>query len=253
MNIGLINEALINKTMEDSNLEPYFSFIDDFSKSAYLICEFYVFNNIKKFNTKDSSKEILISFIKENLEILKSFDKKTILNERKKLDVYKNLPIQENILINAIDNIIQESIIKPKIKCDVNNIYKSYDIIFEELKKENNTINTDKIDNPINETVSVKEIDFIIKNSEKKFKEKYFDLLNEEEQKILKTVLNGSTKDKKILFENLKNKALSDIEKNKEEISEHIYESSISKINSMSTKNNIDLDESILDLIKIVY
>ena len=252
MNIGLINEALIIKSTNDFKTDLYESFIDKISNSDYLINEYNVYNNIKNFNTKDVSKDFLVNFIKENIDILKSYDKKTISNERKKLNYLNNLPLKENILLSAISTIIEESVIKPKNKSDINIIYKNYDVIFEELNKKQNKNIVEEVSS-LNEKITIDEVDFIISNAQKSLKEKYDSLLSEEEQKVLKIVINGSTNDKKLLFENLKTKALKNIEDNKNEITEQIYKSSISKINSMSTNDDSILEESIINLIKIIY
>lgn len=252
MNIGLINEALIIKSTNDFKTDLYESFIDKISNSDYLINEYNVYNNIKNFNTKDVSKDFLVNFIKENIDILKSYDKKTISNERKKLNYLNNLPLKENVLLSAISTIIEESVIKPKNKSDINVIYKNYDVIFEELNKKQNKNIVEEVSS-LNEKITIDEVDFIISNAQKSLKEKYDSLLSEEEQKVLKIVINGSTNDKKLLFENLKTKALKNIEDNKNEITEQIYKSSISKINSMSTNDDSLLEESIINLIKIIY
>lgn len=252
MNIGLINEALIIKSTNDFKTDLYESFIDKISNSDYLINEYNVYNNIKNFNTKDVSKDFLVNFIKENIDILKSYDKKTISNERKKLNYLNNLPLKENVLLSAISTIIEESVIKPKNKSDINIIYKNYDVIFEELNKKQNKNIVEEVSS-LNEKITIDEVDFIISNAQKSLKEKYDSLLSEEEQKVLKIVINGSTNDKKLLFENLKTKALKNIEDNKNEITEQIYKSSISKINSMSTNDDSILEESIINLIKIIY
>lgn len=252
MNIGLINEALIIKSTNDFKTDLYESFIDKISNSDYLINEYNVYNNIKNFNTKDVSKDFLVNFIKENIDILKSYDKKTISNERKKLNYLNNLPLKENVLLSAISTIIEESVIKPKNKSDINVIYKNYDVIFEELNKKQNKNIVEEVSS-LNEKITIDEVDFIISNAQKSLKEKYDSLLSEEEQKVLKIVINGSTNDKKLLFENLKTKALKNIEDNKNEITEQIYKSSISKINSMSTNDDSILEESIINLIKIIY
>lgn len=250
MNIGIINETLIKKAIEENNNQLYESFINIVSDSDYLMSEYVVFNNIKNFNILESTKANLTDFIKENIELLKSYKPSIIKVERKKLVNFLSYINEENTLFQNIGIIIEEQVVRPKNKSDIAKAYNSYNNIFNILTEKKTNITDNKTD--LKESITYEELDSVLKNMEKIFVQKYSTELSEDEQKILAVVINGNNEDKKILFEELKTKALNSIEESKEDLSQHIYESSKEKIMTLP-QDNVLLESSLLDLIEILY
>lgn len=251
MNISSLNEVLINNLLENSShsKEKYNLFIEKIVNSKYLMAEFKTYDNILNFKPADKSD--LINYINENIEVIKSFDLKKVEKEHEELgNIFKEEieKIHNDKQINkSINKIINEKL-KDKTDYNINEVYNSYDIIFNELTTKLKPKNPNSLENKIDH----EEIDLILKKANTILKEKYSDLLSEEEKKALRLINKGSYGDLKTLFEEWKTKALNEIEIEKESIDNELYDTTINKIKDLSSEKD-QIEESLIKLSEILF
>lgn len=223
INIGIVktmishkakDEFLVNNTLNESKtiISHFYRLVEG---SEILRKEFNLFRNLE---SKHIPNDVLATrYIDENVQIFSKYTPEEVLKEHAKLAPYIedynfSTVLAENKikLYDAINNLILETSKKNNDTPDVDIIHESFVTILSNLveKKKDNLkehINSFNIPKNIDPTI-------LLEVAMRKFNEKY-SILNEEENKIVKTLVIGSEENKKEIFESLRSENLSIISK----------------------------------------
>lgn len=222
----LMIESIINK--DDKGKKLFNKFLKTISENKSLTEQYLIYNNLqnKKFDDPSDAKE----YIKENIELLKSLDKKhiTVGNDyfSKLLKGVKIIKENETFYndINFLVNSEKNATNIDKIQESINNLTKKM------LEKEEETVVTESIHLPPSMYAN------ILVN---KFNTKYSEI-TESEREILKTVLNGTKEDKKSLFESVKRDCIDNIDNKLNESSDVEIKDKLLKVKDKLLNTDFD-------------
>ena len=239
-NIGISNSIIVNKINqinENENIELkriISEYIEIIKNSPILTLEFKRYNNIEN---KYIDNDVLANrYIDNNIKLFEIYTIDEILNERKKIVKFLNNnniltegKIKKIKLYESINNLIINSI------CDYSEI--DVDLIHESLITVLNHLKRPKI---VNETIKLKLNNDIVEIAVKLFNKKY-NLLENDDKKLIKKLINYSYEDKINLFNDIKTNALNELKNHRSEILNERIDKAIKKINDMNnTTNNIN-------------
>lgn len=206
-NLGFVKTSILSNLNESSALK---GFVDLLKESECLKIELSIFDNIEKKHI--TNEDLAIKYIDENINLLKEkgFTKETFEAENRKL-----IPLIEGLklatstkkeLYENIHTLIYESL-SGKKSTNVNRLHDSFTYVLEYLK------NNDK--KTIIESVELPQLpkemvvnDFLLKTAIQEFNKKYTEILTEEEQEILKSVINENKNSKETTFSSIKENTL---------------------------------------------
>ncbi len=183
----LVSESISNKNEDYKNL--FKKYIQTIKENKVLKTQFLVISNLE--NKIESDREKAIQFVKENIDLITSFNKKEILEANEKL---------HNILLSKIEDVdyphktLHENISKLIFtKKNPNNL----DVIIETSGEIVNHILNNKI-KEVNEIIDLP-ISMISTMMIDKYNEKY-STLEESDRKILKSIIDSNDDDMKKMY-----------------------------------------------------
>lgn len=236
MNLGLIREH-ITKSLLNNDTNKVKSFINTIKNDKNILEELSVYGLIESLNNVDNNN---INMIIESLE--KYDDRKNKLKKiYERYGVTKNNNI--NILYEAINVLIEN---KYKKKSAIK-LIEAYNIINTHINQNKNNLNivaAESKDNNINNDYK-KLFPYITKN----INESYNDL-NENDNKLINVIINGSITDKRFMFEEIKQRSLDMINTlSEDDMGIEMKEQTLNKINEMDADcDETTLEETILTL-----
>lgn len=233
---------LVDKT--NNFIDLYESYLNTIKSSPILMIQYLIFENLSK-NDMEYSESL--RYIDENMNSLKKYSKKEIINENKKLQKFdlKDIKLNQNkINLNKnIHNIINESVLK-KIP-NINILHESTNYLVTSLT-------TKKILKESIERNEYKLDDFI--NVVKRKLDESFESYDNDEIEFLYAYMNENNEKVRDLFEGFKQKAKNILNENKQNISADMFEKSINYIDGMlyEDKTVIDNLEKLLEFKNLV-
>jgi len=248
---GTFSEVLLESTNNIFGKKKIKEFVNILKESDLLKTEYMIFSNLE--NKYINNDTLITKYIDENISLLKKYTKQNLISEHKKLDQFIDesvILLDENQvkLYENIHSLIYESLDGHIANTDVDKLYDSFTYVFEHIKKPKIAIveseSNIKLDSSLN-------TDLVIERALSKFNER-FTSLSEEEKKILNTIAFAEEKDKKALFETLKNEGLNKLTELKTKgIHEDKVNESIEKVKGMQySKNTLTEDVIHLNLLK---
>lgn len=220
---------------DNSGKDLYRNFIKTLNESEILKTQFIIYKNIedKKFKSEISA----VEYLKENLSLLGTFDKKQIVSENKKLySLLKEFksPYLKEFKLEDERNTLFESLniltTKDKTVETINEIHNGFEVIKNQLLTDTISINEDS--HFVKENINV---DKFLETVVTKYNEKYSEI-SESDKKLIKVLRTGDDTSKESLF--------------KEMVSETIL-----LVNNKLTENkqNIDIREKLLDVKENIF
>jgi len=249
INIGVIKYILTQKNkdiflQEDTTIKntEIIEFLNVVKNSPILKLENKVFQNIE--NKTILNESLAMRYIDKNIKLFEVYTKDELINEHKKIEKFLNgIDINETKeikLYNAITDLIIESISENE-KIDVDTIHESFIIVLNHVMEEKNKNEIENTDEIINEEV--------LKIAINKFNEKY-SKLNENEFKLLNTLLEKDFSQKMVLFEEFKNNIFDKLNNINDDSYKEKIDETVNKINLIvNTETNID--DNILNLYEL--
>lgn len=250
INIGIVNLVVSNK-LKDSyfknemiteSKEQINEFFDVVKTSPVLQLEFKVFNNIEG---KHVENEILAKdYIDNHIKLFEIYTIEEIDAEREKLKKF----VTENIvagsydvdkvdLYNAIDTLINETLESYNNK-DIDKMHEALMLVLKHVQTPKKVLLESVDVQPIN--------DDVIEIAVEKYNEKY-ESLNEDDKKLLKTLIKASTAEKQELLETLKTESLVMLEGINKNGTQDKIAKAIQKIKEM-VYNQGTVDDNIIGL-----
>lgn len=180
----ILAESLLKKDKEKNKL--FKQYVKLIKENKILKAQFLVYNNIE--NKIEENEQKVYQFIQENINFLKQFKKKDILEANEKLS--KLIKISDDKGIDLHEN-ITNLIFTEKTPSSIDSIIESQSKIVDYIKnnKKKEITESHNIPNSLLATLTVD-----------RFNEKYVDL-TESDKVAFKTILNGTEEDKKNLKE----------------------------------------------------
>lgn len=223
----LIN-SYITESQKDLNKKNYKNFIKLISESPILRTQFIVYKNIE--NGYFSSEVSAVEYLKENISLFDTFNKKNIIKENQKLvknltSTYKKVgSIPNNRIHEALHNLI---ILEKKAET-INQLHESFETVKNWL-----TTPKEKISESTPKTkVNPKNFLNIVTQ---KYNEKYSNI-SEEEKKVLKTILSKNNKEKESLLKDMVKESIGLINNSLKDFS-----------------NNLSIKEKLLEAKDVIY
>jgi hypothetical protein len=195
------NKQITNNIIRENNeINLLEKFIKILKNSDILMLEYLVFNNLE--NKTIITSESATRYINDNLKLFNKYNKKTVISENKKLSKIFDVigSIEKNELYEAIDYLILENCSDNKLP-NIDKLHDSFEVVLEHLKKNKET-NKHNIEENLDFDMS-HVINYKIHETFKKHSN-----LSEQEQKILKTIVNSNLEEKINLYETLKEEIL---------------------------------------------
>lgn len=231
MNLGLIREH-ITKSLLNNDSNKVKSFINTIKNDKNILEELSVFGLIESLTNVDN-----INLIIESLD---KYDNRTI----KIKELFNNFYNQKYVisedmgkLYNAISILIENKYKKQSAK----KLLESYEVINNYIKQNNN--NNIAIVESKNDAVITDDYKKLFPYITKNINESYKDL-NENDNKLINVIINGSIAEKRFIFEEIKERSIDMIEKlSEDDMDIEMKEQTLDKINEM----DCDCDEKTLE------
>ena len=228
MNFGTIKniyaksliDSYVTESKKDANKTKYKEFIKTITESPILRTQFIVYKNIE--NGYFPSEVSAVEYLKENISLFDSFNKKDIVKENQKLT--KGLKTVESEKIHeALHNLI---ILEKKAET-INQLHESFEVLKKWLTTPKN----------ISESTKKTNVDpnKFLEIVTQKYNEKY-STISEEEKKILKTILSENESEKETTLKEMIKETISLINKSLKEFG-----------------SNLDVKEKLLDAKDVMY
>ena len=244
INFGYIRGVIISQINESvsNNLKIYGNNLKEFKKlvseDSILNLENIFYNNIE-YAVIDNT-EVASRHINNTLKLFEGISFEDFVKSHNKLLIFKNtndnVIVKNEKLYEAINNLISESI-KDKIEFNPTNYSQSFEVVL------NHIIKPKFKKTKVHETKKY-DLNKFIEVVFEKFEEKYKDLLNESEIGVLKDLTFKNVDDKKILFENLKNGLVDNLN---DKLNETLSED---EVNENGEKQTLIEAKAIMDSIK---
>jgi hypothetical protein len=224
----LMIESIINK--DDKGKKLFNKFLKTIGNNDTLKEQYLIYSNLQntKFDDTTEAKE----YIKENIDLLKSLNKKHIDSGNEyftKLLKGVSLVKENESFYNDINFLVNTN----KNASNINKIQESINNITNRmLEKEEETVVTESIDLPPSMLANILVTKFNTKYSE----------INETEKEIIKTVLNGNKEDKKSLFETVKRECIKNIDNKVNESSDVEIKDKLLKVKDKLLNTNFDYE-----------
>lgn len=235
INIGIVKslissklgESYLNNDSIDETNGLASKFFDVIKDSPILQLELQVFENLEKKNIENDI--IATRYIDNNVKLFEKFSFEELKKEHEKLKRFvdekklKNIATEKNLLFESINNLILQSICEIE-DVDIDVVHESFEIVLNHIKEPKKQIV---------ESVDVDDLnDSVIEIAINKFNKKY-ESLAEEDKSLLKTLIESSLDEKKILLEFYKEKSLEKLNNVETEGIENKINESIEKINTI--------------------
>lgn len=238
-----ICESIIKEEKNTSVL--YDNFLNTLETSPILMLEY---NTIKNIESKILEESKIDYYIEKNISIFNKFNYNDLKEAHKKLNkfnIIKKEDVDEDkiLLYESIENLIFNNL--SDTYPDIDKIHESYEFIHNYMKN-NNYEESNEESNEQDNTFSM---DFFFSKINEKFKEKYKNI-SEKKLKEIKTIIEGDTKEKEKLFEDVKKRTINFIIENFEDKNNFIEEA-VTNIENIKF-NESDLIENIKDFYEIL-
>jgi hypothetical protein len=196
-NFGVIKESLNNLLVgsiikEDTEGKNIFKeYISQLNNDEILKSQYIVYNNIESKHFEDALDAT--EYIKENIEVLRKFDKKSIIESNKKLKsvLSKESDIDSDYKEKELHENITNLIFTPKKASNIDSIQESFSFI-------KNYLLNNKPEEVVTESVELPP-SVLTKMALDKFNQRY-DGIDEGEKKIIKSILNGDESDREQVY-----------------------------------------------------
>lgn len=206
------------------------TFLEVIKESELLQQEFKIFETIE--NKHIANDALATRYIDETIKLFENFTKQEMLDAHENLsqfidETFIDLDPKKKELYEAIDVLLYE-----KAKGgnpDIDAIHEAFETVLEYIKSNVPTANEDNTFTLIDESLNLEDV---VHKSIEKFNQKY-STLNENQRTVLNKLVFGNDKEKKELFESLKEENINILSQiNKNGIEDKINES-ISRISKM--------------------
>jgi hypothetical protein len=235
---NLMIESLIKK--DDSGKKLFSKFLKTIKENKTLKNQYLIYNNLQnvKFDDSIEAKE----FIKENIELLKNLNK----NHIQKGNTYFSKLLKGTNIIKENDSFYQNVnylVNTEKTPSNIKKINETINNIVKVMLEKNNEEET------INETVNIPP-SVLTNLLVTKFNSKYSDI-TESEKELIKTVLNGTNKEKESLFENIKRNCIDTIDTKLNESSDLELKDKLLKVKDKLLNTNFDSENVNSQIVKL--
>jgi hypothetical protein len=237
MNLGLIREH-ISKSLLNNDTNKVKSFINTIKNDKNILEELSVYGLIESLSENTN-----VNLIIESLD---KYDNRTIkIKELFNNFHNKKYVISEDMgkLYNAISILIENKYKKQSAK----KLVESYEVINNYIKQNNN--NNNVVMESKNDSVITGDYKKLFPYITKNIIESYKDL-NENDNKVINVIINGSNEDKRFMFEEIKQRSLDMIENlSEDDMDIEMKEQTLDKINEMDCDcDENKIEENILTL-----
>lgn len=225
MNLGLIREN-ITKSMVNGNIVEVKSFINTIKNDKNILEELSVYGLIESLIDNANVNMIIESLVK--------YDERK--NKLKKIyEDYGESKNNNNALYEAINVLIENKYKKkPAIK-----LIEAYNVINTHINQNRNKLDIVVTESKDNNNDYKKLFPYITKSINESYKD-----LNENDNKVINVIINGSNEDKRFMFEEIKERSIDMIEKlSEDDMDIEMKNQTLDKINEM----NCDCDEKSLE------
>ena len=213
-------DSYITESKKDTNKNKYKDFIKTIAESPILRTQFIVYKNIE--NGYFSSEVSAVEYLKENISLFDSFNKKDIIKENQKLTKGLN-PVESEKIHEALNNLIT---LEKKAET-INQLHESFEVLKTWLttpKKVSESVKQNNVD-------PKKFLDIVAQ----KYNQKY-STLSEEEKKVLKSILSENESEKETLLKDMIKETISLINQSLKEFG-----------------TNLDVKEKLLEAKDVIY
>jgi len=234
INIGIVKslissklgESYLNNDSIDETNGLASKFFDVIKDSPILQLELKVFENLEKKNIENDI--IATRYIDNNVKLFEKFSFEELKKEHEKLKRFvdeKKLKVarEKNLLFESINNLILQSVCECD-DVDIDVVHESFEIVLNHIKEPKKQIVESVDTGDLNDSV--------IEIAINKFNKKY-ESLAEEDKSLLKTLIESSLDEKKVLLESYKEKSLEKLNNVETEGIENKINESIEKINTI--------------------
>lgn len=225
----LMVESIINK--DDKGKKLFNKFLKTISENKTLKEQYLIYSNLqnKKFDDSSEAKE----YIKENISLLKSLNKKHVESGNE----YFSKLLKGVTLVKENESLYKD------INFLVDNNKTASNI--DEIQKSINNISKRMLEKDVEETVVRESVglppSMLANILVTKFNTKYSEI-NETEKEIIKTVLNGNKTEKKSLFESIKRECINNIDNKLNESSDIEIKDKLLKVKDKLLTTNFDYE-----------
>jgi len=248
INIGIVKslissklgESYLNNDSIDETNGLASKFFDVIKDSPILQLELKVFENLEKKNIENDI--IATRYIDNNVKLFEKFSFEELKKEHEKLKRFvdeKKLKVarEKNLLFESINNLILQSVCECD-DVDIDVVHESFEIVLNHIKEPKKQIVESVDTGDLNDSV--------IEIAINKFNKKY-ESLAEEDKSLLKTLIESSLDEKKVLLESYKEKSLEKLNNVETEGIENKINESIEKINTINF-NPETINDDIINL-----
>ena len=236
---NILAESIIKKNKNGQKL--FGSFLKLLKEDKILKTQYYIYKNLQtpKFNNDVDAQ----FYIKENINLLKELNKEKIIKGNKKLlSLLKN---QEIIKENAeLYNHINILVNTKKTASSLDTLQKSLNFIKDKILKEEEIKEESKFEN-VGLPPSV-----LTKMAVNRFNLRYADI-DDDEKNIIKTVLNGTSEDKKEVYNTLKTECIDLIDNRLNEEIDLDLKDKMLKVKDKLLRMSYDPDEYVKNIDKV--
>jgi hypothetical protein len=235
---GIVIESVLKK---DKNGKKLFSkFIRIIKEDNILSDQYLIYKNLqtKKFDDPSEAKD----YIKENISLLKTLDKKKLEKGNKKLFNLlngKDIVKENNEFYNHIKILVETE----KTPSTIEKINDSINHIKRLMLEKDVEIKNDRIDSELPPSV-------LTKIAVNKFNNKYSNI-SESEKEIIKTILNGNNETKEETYNSLKRECIDIIDSRLSESSDIDLKDKLLRVKDKLLNMNFDTENFISDINKV--
>lgn len=235
---GIVIESVLKK---DKNGKKLFSkFIRIIKEDNILSDQYLIYKNLqtKKFDDPYEAKD----YIKENILLLKTLDKKKLEKGNKKLFNLlngKDIVKENNEFYNHIKILVETE----KTPSTIEKINDSINHIKRLMLEKDVEIKNDRIDSELPPSV-------LTKIAVNKFNNKYSNI-SESEKEIIKTILNGNNETKEETYNSLKRECIDIIDSRLSESSDIDLKDKLLRVKDKLLNMNFDTENFISDINKV--
>ena len=235
---GIVIESVLKK--ESGGKKLFSKFVKLIKENDTLSDQYLIYKNLqtKKFDDPSEAKD----YIKENISLLKSLDKKKLEKGNEKL--FKLLNGKEIIKENdEFYNHIKFLVESEKTPSTIEKINDSINHIKRLMLEKDVEIKNDRIDSELPPSV-------LTKIAVNKFNNKYSNI-SESEKEIIKTILNGNNETKEETYNSLKRECIDIIDSRLSESSDIDLKDKLLRVKDKLLNMNFDTENFISDINKV--
>jgi len=235
---GIVIESVLRK--EDSGKKLFSKFIKLIKENNTLTDQYLIYKNLqtKKFDDTSEAKD----YIKENISLLKSLDKKNLEKGNEKLFKLlngKNIIKENNEFYSHIKFLVETT----KTATTIDKINESINHIKGLMLEKEVEVTNERIDSELPLSV-------LTKISVNKFNDKYSNI-SESEKSIIRTILNGDDKSKEETYNTLKRECIDTIDNRVTESTDVTLKDQLLRVKDKLLNMNFDNENFINDINKV--